>query len=158
MLRIHGDKGSLLAALAAHWVDQQLQIAPPLKLRLAEVLELHRRLIEQTGGKPGLRDLGLLESSIAQPHQSFGGVDLYPGLNAKAAALGFSLIQNHPFVDGNKRIGHAAMETALVLNGVELIATIDAAEAVVLAVASGELDREAFSRWVADNQQTTKPF
>jgi death on curing protein len=91
-------------------------------------------------------------------HQSFGGVDLYPGLNAKAAALGFSLIQNHPFVDGNKRIGHAAMETTLVLNGVELTATIDAAEAVVLAVASGELDREAFSRWVADNQQTTKPF
>ena len=83
---------------------------------------------------PGLRDLGLLESSIAQPHQSFGGVDLYPGLNAKAAALGFSLIQNHPFVDGNKRIGHAAMETTLVLNGVELTATIDAAEAVVLAV------------------------
>ena len=96
MLRIHGDRNSLLAALAAHWVDQQLQIAPPLKLRLAEVLELHRRLIEQTGGMPGLRDLGLLESSIAQPHQSFGGVDLYPGLNAKAAALGFSLIQNHP--------------------------------------------------------------
>ena len=88
---------------------------------------------------PGLRDLGLLESSLAQPHQSFGGVDLYPGLNAKAAALGFSLIQNHPFVDGNKRIGHAAMETTLVLNG-------------------GELDREAFSRWVADNQQTTEPF
>ena len=127
-------------------------------LSLAEVLELHRRLIEQTGGMPGLRDLGLLESSLAQPHQSFGGVDLYPGLNAKAAALGFSLIQNHPFVDGNKRIGHAAMETTLVLNGVELIATINAAEAVVLAVASGELDREAFSRWVADNQQTTEPF
>ena len=57
-------------------------------LSLAEVLELHRRLIEQTGGMPGLRDLGLLESSLAQPHQSFGGVDLYPGLNAKAAALG----------------------------------------------------------------------
>ena len=65
-------------------------------LSLAEVLELHRCLIEQTGGMPGLRDLGLLEASIAQPHQSFGGVDLYPGLNAKAAALGFSLIQNHP--------------------------------------------------------------
>ncbi len=120
-------------------------------LSLAEVLELHRRLIEQTGGMPGLRDLGLLESSLAQPHQSFGGVDL-------SAALGFSLIQNHPFVDGNKRIGHAAMETTLVLNSVELTATIDAAEAVVLAVASGELDREAFSRWVADNQQTTEPF
>ena len=90
---------------------------------------------------PGLRDLGLLESSLAQPHQSFGSVDLYPGLNAKAAALGFSLIQNHPFVDGNKRIGHAVMETTLVLNGIELTATIDAAEAVVLAVASRRLNR-----------------
>jgi death-on-curing protein len=78
-------------------------------LSLAEVLELHRLLIEQSGGMPGLRDLGLLEASLAQPHQSFGGVDLYPGLNGKAAALGFSLIQNHPCVDGNKRIGHAAL-------------------------------------------------
>ncbi|MFM9103885.1 MAG: type II toxin-antitoxin system death-on-curing family toxin [Cyanobium sp.] len=127
-------------------------------LSLAEVLELHRPLIEQTGGKPGLRDLGLLEASLAQPHQSFGGVDLCPGLNAKAAALGFSLIQNHPFVDGNKRIGHAAMETTLVQNGIELTASIDAAEGVVLAVASGELDREAFSRWVAGNQRNTEPF
>jgi death-on-curing protein len=127
-------------------------------LSLPEVLELHRRLIEQTGGMPGLRDLGLLEASLAQPHQSFGGVDLYPGLNDKAAALGFSLIQNHPFVDGNKRIGHAAMEITLVLNGVELTASIDAAEAVVLAVASGELDREAFTHWVADNQRRTEPF
>lgn len=121
-------------------------------LSLGEVLELHRRLIEQSGGMHGLRDLGLLESSLSQPHQSFAGVDLYIGLTAKAAALGFSLIQNHPFVDGNKRIGHAAMETTLVLNGRELIASVDAVEAVVVGVASGELDRETFSRWVADHQ------
>lgn len=79
-------------------------------LSLAEVLELHRRLILQSGGSSGLRDLGLLEASLAQPNQTFGGIDLYQGLTAKAACLGFSLIQNHPFVDGNKRIGHAAME------------------------------------------------
>ena len=127
-------------------------------LSLAEVLDLHRRLIEQSGGMPGLRDLGLLEASLAQPHQSFGGVDLYMELSDKAAALGFSLIQNHPFVDGNKRIGHAAMETTLVLNGYELDATVHASEAVVLAVASGELDRAGFSRWVADNLQTTDQF
>jgi death-on-curing protein len=66
--------------------------------------------------------------------------------------LGFSLIQNHPFVDGNKRIGHAAMETTLVLNGRELTASVDAVEAVLVGVASGELDRETFSRWVADHQ------
>jgi len=127
-------------------------------LSLAEVLDLHRRLIEQSGGMPGLRDLGLLEASLAQPHQSFSGVDLYMELSDKAAALGFSLIQNHPFVDGNKRIGHAAIETTLVLNGYELDATVHASEAVVLAVASGELDRAGFSRWVADNLQTTDQF
>lgn len=121
-------------------------------LSLAEVLELHRRLIEQSGGMSGLRDLGLLEASLAQPHQSFAGTDLYPGLCAKAAALGFSLIQNHPFVDGNKRIGHAATDITLVLNGIELMASVDAAESDVMAVARGEMDREAFTRWVQDNQ------
>jgi death on curing protein len=123
-------------------------------LRLAEVLELHRRLIQQSGGMSCLRDLGLLEASLAQPRQSFAGVDLYPGLTAKAAALGFSLIQNHPFVDGNKRIGHAAMETTLVLNGFELSASVEAAEAAVLAVASGQLNRDALTRWVRANQQS----
>lgn len=104
-------------------------------LTLAEVLDLHRRLIEQSGGRAGLRDLGLLEASLAQPRQTFGGADLYPGLVAKAAALGFSLIQNHPFIDGNKRVGHAAMEVSLLLNGSELVATTDESEAIVLTVA-----------------------
>jgi death-on-curing protein len=80
-------------------------------LTLAELLEFHHRIIEQSGGADGIRDLGLAESALAQPHMSFGGVDLYPTLTEKAAALCFSLVMNHPFVDGNKRIGHAAMET-----------------------------------------------
>ena len=121
-------------------------------LTLAEVLSLHRRLIDQSGGLPGLRDLGLLEASLAQPRQSFAGVDLYPTLTDQAAALGFSLIQNHPFVDGNKRIGHAAMEITLLLNGFELMAAVDESEAVILAVASGQMDRSAFTRWVQDHQ------
>ncbi|MCP9832193.1 type II toxin-antitoxin system death-on-curing family toxin [Synechococcus sp. HJ21-Hayes] len=121
-------------------------------LTLAEVLSLHRRLIDQSGGLPGLRDLGLLEASLAQPRQSFAGVDLYPSLTDQAAALGFSLIQNHPFVDGNKRIGHAAMEITLLLNGFELRADVDESEAVILAVASGQMDRSAFTRWVQDHQ------
>jgi len=79
-------------------------------------------------------------------------------LTAKAAALGFSLIQNHPFVDGNKRIGHAAMETTLMLNGFELSASVDAAEAAVLAVASGQLNRDAFTRWVMANQRSLDPL
>ena len=79
-------------------------------LSLAEVLELHRRLIQQSGGAFGLRDLGLLESALGQPLQTFGEQDLYPEFIDKVACLGFSLIQNHPFLDGNKRIGHAAID------------------------------------------------
>lgn len=86
-------------------------------LTLVEVLELHRRIIEQSGGALGVRDFGLLESAIAQPQMAFGGDDLYPSLTEKSAALGFSIIMNHPFVDGNKRTGHAAVETFLVMNG-----------------------------------------
>ena len=96
-------------------------------LTLAEVLELHRMVVAQTGGGQGLRDLGLLESALAQPHQSFGGDDLYPDLPAKATALGFSLIADHPFVDGNKRVGHAAMEAMLLLNGNDRTLTPDLA-------------------------------
>ncbi|WP_311133835.1 Fic family protein [Synechococcus sp. CS-1326] len=72
--------------------------------------------------------------------------------------MGFSLIQNHPFVDGNKRVGHAAMETTLVLNGFELSASVDAAEAVVLAIASSQLNRETFTRWVMANQRSLNPL
>ena len=118
------------------------------------MLELHRRLLAQSGGSPGLRDLGLLEASLALPRQSFAGADLYPGLIAKAAALGFSLIQNHPFVDENKRIGHAALEITLVLNCLELTASVEAAEAVVVSVASGAMDRESFTQWVMDNHRS----
>ena len=94
-------------------------------LSIGEILELHRRVVEHSGGSPELRDLGALESAVAQPRMTFGGVDLYPDLVAKAVALGFSLIKNHAFVDGNKRVGHAAMETFLVLNGYELCASVD---------------------------------
>jgi death-on-curing protein len=117
-------------------------------LSLGEVLELHRRLVGETGGSTVLRDLGALESAVAQPRMTFGGQDLYPELADKAAALGFSLIQNHPFVDGNKRVGHAALEAFLMLNGTELSATVDDAEQTILGVAAGEVKREAFVEWV----------
>jgi len=117
-------------------------------LLLAEILELHHQIIEQSGGSLGTRDLGLLESAIAQPRMTFGGDDLYPTIIEKASALGFSMIMNHPFVDGNKRIGHAAIETFLVLNGIEISASIDEQEQVILAVASGKLERDAFTEWL----------
>ncbi len=79
-------------------------------LTRSKVLELYRRIIEQSGGTMGVRDLGLLNSALAQPRMTFGGTELYSTVVAKAAALGFSLINNHAFVDGNKRTGHAALE------------------------------------------------
>ncbi len=120
-------------------------------LSIEEVIELHTRVIRQTGGSHGLRDRGSLESSVLQPLQAFGGEELYPSLIEKAAALGYFLIQNHPFVDGNKRIGHAAMETLLVLNGFEVAASVDEQETTILAVASGESSREAFTAWLVEH-------
>lgn len=121
-------------------------------LSLAEVVELHRLVLEAAGGSPGIRDLGALESAVAQPRMSFGGEDLYPDLAEKAAALCFSLVKNHPFVDGNKRVGHAAMETFLVLNGFEIQATVDEQESLMLALAEGELGRPELVRWISGRQ------
>jgi len=117
-------------------------------LTLNEVLVLYRRIIEETGGTVGVRDLNLLESALAQPRQTFGGTELYPTLVEKATALGFSLIKNHPFVDGNKRVGHAAMEVFLVLNGYEIEAPVEEQEQVILDVAAGKMSRGAFTEWL----------
>ncbi len=105
-------------------------------------------IMEQVGGSSGLRDLEAVESAVAQPRMTFGGADLYPTLVEKAAALCFSLVKNHPFVDGNKRVGHAVMETFLVLNGLEIDASIDEQEQLMLSVAAGQLSREALVEWV----------
>lgn len=118
-------------------------------LTLGELIELHRRIIEQSGGADGMRDLGLAESALAQPKMAFGDADLYPSLQEKAAALCFSMVMNHPFVDGNKRIGHAAMETFLMMNGFELSAGVDDSEQVILQLAAGQLERQPFTEWVA---------
>jgi death-on-curing protein len=120
-------------------------------LALAEVVELHARVIEAASGTAGLRDLGALESAVAQPRAMFGGADLYPDLAAKAAALGFALIRNHPFLDGNKRTGHAAMEVFLMLNGRELRASVPDAEAIIIGVAAGEYKRERLASWLTDH-------
>jgi death-on-curing protein len=117
-------------------------------LTLSEVLALHADVLASSGGSGGVRDLGRVQVALAQPVVTFDGVDLYPTVVEKAAALGFSLIQGHPFIDGNKRIGHAAMEVFLVLNGLEISASVDEQERIVLAVASGETGREALTEWL----------
>jgi death-on-curing protein len=124
-------------------------------LALPEVVELHRRLLEATGGATGIRDLGALESALAQPKMTLAGSDLYPTLAEKVAALCFSLVGNPPFVDGNKRVGHAAMETFLVLSGAEIDAGLDDQERVMLALAAGRLDRGQLADWL---RQHLKPL
>jgi len=117
-------------------------------LSLAEVLALYERVVAVGGGASALRDLGALESAVAQPRATFDGDERYRTLADKAVALGFSVILNHPFVDGNKRIGHAALEVFLVLNGFELRASVDEAERVILGVAAGTISREIFVAFV----------
>jgi len=120
-------------------------------LSLAEVLDLYSRVLVAGGGASAIRDLGALESALAQPRATFADEDLYPSLAEKASALGFSLILNHPFVDGNKRIGHAAVEVFLVLNGFELSAGIDDAERVILGVAAGTMSLDEFTTWIRES-------
>ena len=118
-------------------------------LSLGEVVLLHRAIIADTGGAGGIRDLGALESSLAQPKATFGGIDLYPSLVDKAAALGYGLAMNHPFIDGNKRISHAAMAVFLELNGSRIHATVDDQERLMLDLAAGLLERAALVAWLS---------
>lgn len=117
-------------------------------LTVGEVLDIHSALIELSGGAQGVGDLNGVESALAQPRATFDGAELYLSLAEKAAALGYSLINNHPFIDGNKRIGHAAMEVFLVLNGYELAADIDDAEQLILGVAAGRTSRLELVEWI----------
>ncbi len=117
-------------------------------LTLGEVLALHRRILAESGGSPGVRDLAAIASAVSQPRVSVGGKDAYPSLIEKAAALGYSLARNHGFIDGNKRIAHAAMEVFFVMNGMELIAAVDEQERFMLALAAGDVSREALIEWL----------
>jgi death-on-curing protein len=117
-------------------------------LSLLEILELHDRIIATSRGNKRVRDIRLLESAVNQPRITFDQTDLYPDIVSKAAALCYSLIMNHPFIDGNKRVGHAAMETFLILNGFEINASIDEQERIILDLAAGKLGRAAFTTWL----------
>jgi death-on-curing protein len=122
-------------------------------LTLGEVVALHRAILESSGGASGIRDLGALESALAQPRATFGGADLHSSLHAKAAALGVSLVLNHAFVDGNKRVAHAAMEVFLTLNGYEIVAALDDQERLMLDLASGGVTREQLTEWLEKHLQ-----
>ena len=120
-------------------------------LSLGEVLEIHQRVIEETGGSAGVRDIGALESALAQPRMTLDGEDLYPTIIEKSSALIFSMVSNHPFVDGNKRTAHAVAEIFLILNGFEIQASVDEQERVMLDLASGRLERGALTTWLRNH-------
>lgn len=118
---------------------------------MGEVAKLHACVLEQSGGSAGLRDAAALDSAVNQPKATFGGEELYPTLVDKAASLAFSLVNNHPFIDGKKRIGHAAMEVFLVLNGHEIAADLDEQEELFLNLAAGSVERDQLVTWVSDH-------
>jgi death-on-curing protein len=123
----------------------------------AQVAELHARQIHRFGGATGLRDRGALEAADARPAMTFGGEDLYPDLPAKAAALMHSLVLNHPFVDGNKRVGLHAAIVLLNLNGWEVAAGTADLVTTTLRTAAGELDVEALAIWFRQRSRP-RPF
>lgn len=117
-------------------------------LTLGEVVALHRAIRAATGGAEGIRDLGALESALAQPKATFDGTDLYPTVVDKASALAYGLAMNHPFIDGNKRIAHAAMAVFLDLNGLAIEATVDEQEQLMLKLAAGDVSRLGLTTWL----------
>lgn len=109
-------------------------------------------MIKETGGTHGIRDAGLLDSALNAPFQSFDGVDSFPSIQQKAARLGFGLIKNHAFVDGNKRIGTHAMLVFLALNGIELEYTQEELSTMILNVTSSKHSFEYMVKWIVNHQ------
>ncbi len=124
-----------------------------IKLSQEKVLLLHKLISEETGGDPNIRDFALLESALESAFQTFGGNELYPSKEEKGARLGYALISNHAFVDGNKRIGMFVMMTFLEVNGVKIEPTVDDVARVGLAVASGEMKYEDLLEWIIDSKK-----
>lgn len=119
-----------------------------IKFKKDKILLLHQLMAQATGGDVGVRDEALLESAIENIYTTFDGVELYPTKEEKAARLGFSLISNHAFVDGNKRIGMYVMISFLELNGIQIDATNDSVADLGLSVADGSSDYNDILEWI----------
>ena len=124
-----------------------------IRLTKKQLLLLHEELITETGGADGIRDEGLLDSALAAPFQSFEGHTPYPSLQQKAARLGYGLVKDHPFVDGNKRIGAHAMLVFLALNGIEMDYTQEELSDTFLSLAAGKIGFEELLQWVLAHEQ-----
>lgn len=126
-------------------------------LTFDEVLLLYYRIMRDTGGAAGVLNENAVKSALAQARQTFDGIDLYPTLAEKAAAIGHALIANHPFMDGNKRIGQAVMEGVLLRNGFEIRASADEQEEIILQIARGEMERKALAEWLQPRLRPRTP-
>lgn len=123
-----------------------------IKLTKEQILMLHSELIKMTGGSDGIRDIGLLESALETPFQSYGGEELYPSIQAKAARLCYGLVKNHAMVDGNKRIGVHAMLVFLSVNGYELEYIQRELSDLILDVAADKKQYEDVLQWLLEHQ------
>lgn len=123
-----------------------------IKFSKDKVLLLHKLMAQETGGSIGIRDEGLLESALASAFSGFGDKEFYPTKEEKGARLGYNLISNHAFVDGNKRIGMYVMLTFLEVNGIHMDCTNDDVSETGLAVASGKMDYDALLQWVKNHR------
>jgi death-on-curing protein len=126
-------------------------MSEPEWLDMAIVLDFHAEQLALFGGADGIRDLGLLESALARPINKFGYGE--HDLSALAAAYGFGIARNHPFIDGNKRTAFASVVVFLGLNGVELDAPPETATAMMLGMAAGYIGEDGFARWIADHSR-----
>ena len=113
-----------------------------------QLIRIHSRLIAETGGIDGVRDENLLDSALNAPFQIFGGVELYSDIRQKAARLGYGIIKNHPFLDGNKRIGANSMLLFLALNDIRLCYSQNELVNVILSVADGSADVDTLIEWI----------
>ena len=123
-----------------------------IKLTKEQVMLLHSQLIKSTGGCDGIRDIGLLESALETPFQSYGGEELYPSIQAKAARLCYGLVKNHSMMDGDKRIGVHAMLVFLAINGYELNYTQKELSDLILYVADGKRNYEDILQWILEHE------
>lgn len=123
-----------------------------IKLTKEQILMLHSELIKTTGGSDGIRDIGLLESALETPFQSYDGEELYPSIQAKAARLCYGLVKNHAMVDGNKRIGVHAMLVFLSVNGYELEYTQKELSDIILDVAADKKQYGDVLQWLLEHQ------
>ncbi len=124
-----------------------------IKFDREKVLFLHKLITEETGGDTNLRDIRLLDSALESAFQTFDGNELYPTKEEKGARIGYALISNHAFVDGNKRIGMYVLLTFLETNGIRISPAVDDVARVGLAVAAGEMNYDDLLNWILDNKE-----